>query len=184
VDLSTLGLVAIFALLAAVIYFVFGSFLFGAGYQPAPKASVTAMLDLADVGASDLVYDLGAGTGAIVFRAARERGARTVGVEIDPLRIGILRLRRHLGPSSDRIDLRWGNIFTQDLRPATVIATFLWPDAMIRLRPIFESQLAPGTRVVSHWHPIPGWIAERHAEPERVYLYRVPARAAPPSSAQ
>ena len=183
-DLSTLDLVAIFVLLAGLIYFVFGSFLFGAGYQPAPRASVNAMLELASVGPKDVVYDLGAGTGAIVFRAARERGARTVGVEIDPIRIGILRLRRRLGPAPERIELRWGNIFAQDLRPATVVATFLWPDAMVRLRPLFEAQLAPGTRVVSHWHPIPGWKPEHHDQPTRVYLYRVPARSAAPTVAQ
>jgi ribosomal protein L11 methylase PrmA len=175
VDLSTLGLLLVFVLLAGVIYFVFGSFLFGAGYQPAPRASVNAMLDLAAVGPADLVYDLGAGTGAIVFRAARERGARTVGVEIDPVRIGILRLRRRFGAAPERIELRWGNIFAQDLRPATVVATFLWPDAMVRLRPIFEAQLRPGTRVVSHWHPIPGWTPESHDEAVRVYFYRSPS---------
>jgi SAM-dependent methyltransferase len=174
VDLSTAGLILAFVILAAIGYFVFGSFLFGAGYQPAPRASVTAMLDFAGVGPSDRVYDLGAGTGAIVFRAARERGARTVGVEVEPIRIAILRLRRRFGPHSERIELRWGNIFDQDLRPATVVATFLWPEAMARLRPLYEQQLAPGTRVVSHWHAIPGWTPERYDPAVRVYLYRMP----------
>jgi hypothetical protein len=182
VDLTLIDLAVVFVILAGIVYFVFGSFLFGAGYQPAPSATVTAMLDAAAVGPDDLVYDLGAGTGAIVFRAARERGARTVGIEVEPLRIAILRLRRRWGPAADRIDLRWGNIFQQDLRPATVVTTFLWPEAMVRLRPIFEAQLAPGTRVVSHWHEIPGWTPERYEPSVRVYLYRTPAsrpRAAP-----
>ncbi|MCI4340087.1 MAG: SAM-dependent methyltransferase [Thermoplasmata archaeon] len=172
-DGETLGLV-LFVVLVLIAYFVFASFLFGAGYQPAPRASVTAMLDFAQIGPEDTVYDLGAGTGAVVFRAARERGARTVGIEVEPLRIGILRLRRRLGGAADRIELRWGNIFDQDIRPATVVATFLWPDAMVRLRPIFEAQLRPGTRVVSHWHAIPGWTPERYDPAVRVYLYRVP----------
>ena len=176
-DPGTLLGIVIFVALAVVVYFVFGSFLFGAGYQPAPRASVTAMLDFAQVGPSDRLYDLGAGTGAVVFRAARERGAHAVGVEVEPLRVAILRLRRRRGPARERIDIRWGNIFATDLRPATVVATFLWPEAMIRLRPIFEAQLAPGTRVVSHWHAIPGWTPERHDASVRVYLYRVPARA-------
>jgi ribosomal protein L11 methylase PrmA len=178
VDLSTVGLVVVFLLLGGLTYFVFGSFLFGAGYQPAPRVSVTTMLEFAAVGPTDRLYDLGAGTGAIVFRAARERGARAVAVEIDPTRVGILRLRRRLGPARDRIEVRWGNIFDQDLRSATVVATFLWPDAMIRLRPLFEAQLAPGTRVVSHWHVIPGWTPERRDETVRVYLYRVPPSGA------
>ena len=63
-----------------------------------------------------MVYDLGAGTGAIVFRAARNYHARVVGVEVEPLRYLILRLRRRLGPFADRIDLVWGNLFHLDFR--------------------------------------------------------------------
>ena len=87
-------------------------------------------------------------------------------------------MRGRFGPAADRLELRWGNIFDTDLRSATVVATFLWPEAMVRLRPIFEAQLRPGTRIVSHWHAIPGWTPERHDLAVRVYLYRVPERAA------
>lgn len=167
-----------FAGLVAVVYFVFASFAFGAGYQPAPRAVVTTMLDLAEVGPDDLLYDLGAGTGAIVFRAARDRGARTVAIEVEPLRVAWMRFRRRRGPAADRIEIRRGNLYRQDLRRATVIAVFLWPEAMRRLRPLFEQQLRPGCRVVSHWHEVPGWRAERVDERRRVYLYRWPeARA-------
>jgi SAM-dependent methyltransferase len=158
----------------AAVYFVFASFLYGAGYQPAPRRVVTRMLDEAKVGPEDLVFDLGAGTGAIVFRAARERGARVVAVEIEPLRIGILRLRRRFGGAKERVQIEWGNLFELNFRDATVVFAFLWPGAMERLRPLFEAQLRPGTRVVSHWHPIPGWEAESFDRETRVYLYRRP----------
>jgi predicted RNA methylase len=157
---------------AAVVYFVFASFLAGAGYQPAFPAVVTSMLDLAEVGPSDVVYDPGAGTGAILFRAARERGARTVGIEIEPVRVALLRLRRYLQGPRDRVEVRWMNLFEADYRPATVVAVFLWPEAMRRLQPILEAQLAPGSRVVSHWHEIPGWTPVRVDPRHRVYLYR------------
>ncbi|MCI4351329.1 MAG: methyltransferase domain-containing protein [Thermoplasmata archaeon] len=177
---------ALFALavggLVGAAYFWFASFAFGAGYQPAPRAVVNRMLDEAEVGPSDRVYDLGAGTGAIVFRAARERGASVVGVEVDPLRVAILRLRRRLGGPRDRVDIRWGDMFRLDFRPATVVAVFLWPGAMLRLRGLFESQLQPGTRIVSHWHPVPGWRAASYDDATRVYLYRWPeARRESPS---
>jgi precorrin-6B methylase 2 len=159
---------------AGVVYFVFGSFLFGAGYQPAPRRVVTTMLDRARVGPDDVVFDLGAGTGAIVFRAARERGARVTGVEVEPLRVGILRLRRRFGGPKDRVRIEWGNLFDLNFRDATVVFAFLWPGAMERLRPVFEAQLRPGARVVSHWHPVPGWEAESFDRETRVYLYRRP----------
>ena len=159
---------------AVVVYFVFASFAFGAGYQPAPARVVRTMLERAEVGPGDLLYDLGAGTGAIVFRAAREHGARVVGVEVEPVRVAILRLRRWWGGPRDRVTVRWGNLFALDFREASVVAMFLWPAAMERLRPTLEAQLRPGSRIVSHWHPVPGWTPESVDPPTRVYLYRRP----------
>ncbi|MGI0130778.1 MAG: SAM-dependent methyltransferase [Thermoplasmata archaeon] len=162
-------------LVAVVGYFVFASFAFGAGYQPTPRRSVEAMLRLAEVGPRDTVYDLGAGTGAIVFRAARTYRARVVGVEVEPIRVAILRGRRSLGPFADRITIRWGNFFALDFHHATVVSAFLWPGAMARLRPKLEAELPPNARIVSHCHPIVGWTPEAYDAETDVYLYRRPA---------
>jgi SAM-dependent methyltransferase len=162
----------------AVGYFVFASFAFGAGYQPTPRASVEMMLRFAEVSPRDTVYDLGAGTGAIVFRAARTYRARVLGVEVEPIRMLILRLRRRFGPFGDRISLRWGNLFRLDFREATVVTAFLWPGAMARLRPKFESELPHGARIVSHCHKVPGWTPLRYDRETDVYLYRWPDSAA------
>ena len=168
--------IAIGLIVAAAIvgYFVLASFAFGAGYQPTPRRVVETMLRLAEVGPRDTVYDLGAGTGAIVFRAARTYRARVVGVEVDPIRVLILRVRRRFGAAADRITIRWGNLFDLDFRTASVVTTFLWPGAMRRLRPQFEAQLADGARVVSYYHPVIGWTPESHDVETQVYLYRWP----------
>lgn len=169
----------------AVAYFVFASFAFGAGYEPTPGRAARRMLEFAEVGPTDTVYDLGAGTGALVFRAARGCGARVVGIEVEPIRVLILRLRRRLGAGSDRITIHWGDLFRLDFRPATVVTAFLWPGAMERLRPKFERELAAGARVVSHCHPIRGWAPDRYDRATDVYLYRWPAAAeAPPAAAR
>ncbi len=176
-----LGIAAAVLLLAAVVlvlYFVFGSFLFGAGYQPTPASAVASMLGLAHVGPGDVLYDLGAGTGAIVFRAAEDFGARVVGVKVEPIRMAWLRWRRRRSPARDRIELRRGNIFRVDLREATVVALFLWPGAMARLRPLLTAQLRPGSRVVSHYHPLPDAVPAAVDAANRVYLYVWPQRAA------
>ncbi len=155
----------------AAFYFVFGSFLYGAGYQPTFRSSVLRMLDLARVGPGDCLYDLGAGTGAILFRAARRHHARVVGVEIEPFRYLILELRRLVGGPRDQVRILWKNLFDIDLSEATVVALFLWPEAMRRLRPKLEAELRPGTRVVSHWHEMPGWRPREYDPRTRVYLY-------------
>jgi SAM-dependent methyltransferase len=175
-DVLILALVA----LALAAYFLFASFVYGAGYQPTPRAVVDRMLDRAKVGPDDTLYDLGAGTGAILFRAARTRGARAVGVEVEPIRVAILRLRRAVGGPRDRVEIRWGNLYDMDFRAATVVALFLWPQAMERLRPRLEAQLREGARVVSHWHTVPGWTPESVDRAEHVYLYRWPPPELPP----
>jgi hypothetical protein len=81
-------------------------------------------------------------------------------------------LRRRLSSARSRIEIRWGNANRLDLAPATVITTFLWPKAMEELRPRFETMLSPGTRLVSHWHRVPGWVVEKEDPELRVYLYR------------
>jgi SAM-dependent methyltransferase len=168
----------IFGAIAATAYFVFASFAFGAGYQPTPRRSVETMLRLAEVGPRDTVYDLGAGTGAIVFRAARTYRARVVGVEVEPIRVAILRLRRRAGPFADRVTIRWGNLFALDFREATVVTAFLWPAAMARLRPKLEAELPAGARVVSHCHEISGWKPEVYDPQTDVYFYRRPSPGA------
>ena len=174
-DLELALAVGLLILAVGMAYFVFASFLFGAGYEPTPRRAVETMLRLGEVGPNDQLYDLGAGTGAIVFRAARTYRARVVGVEVEPLRYLVLKLRRSLGPFADRITLRWGNLFDLEFRDATVITAFLWPGAMARLRPKLEAELPDGARVVSHCHPIQGWIPETHDAATDVYLYRWPA---------
>jgi SAM-dependent methyltransferase len=168
------GLTIVLAALALVAYFVYASFAFGAGYQPTPRRAVQTMLRWAEIGPDDVVYDLGAGTGAIVFRAARIYRARVIGVEVEPLRFLVLLLRRRFGAFGDRIQFIWGNLFHLDFREATVVTAFLWPGAMERLRPKFEAELRPGARVVSHCHKVPGWTPTKYDPSTDVYLYRWP----------
>jgi hypothetical protein len=157
-----------------VAYFWLVSFLFGAGYQGAPRKSVEVMFRFAQVRPGDTLYELGAGVGAIAFPAARKYGADVVAVEIEPLRVLIMRLRRATGPAADRIRLLRGNMFALDFRPATVVTAFLWPGAMARLRPKLEKELRPGTRVLSRCHPILGWTPARYDPDSDVYLYQWP----------
>lgn len=169
-----LVVLGLFLLAGAIAYFVFASFVFGAGYQPTPRAVVESMLSLAELRPGESLIDLGAGTGAIVFRAARHHGAMAVGVEVEPLRVAILRGRRWVGGPRDRVRIQWGNLFGTDLRGASVVTCFLWPGAMEKLRSKFERELPEGARVVSYWHAMPGWTPDRTVPRLRVYLYRRP----------
>jgi len=172
-----IGGALLFAFAGIVAYFWMSSFLFGAGYQGAPRRSVEAMIRLSQLSSQDYLFELGAGLGAVTFPAAREKAARVRAVEIEPLRYLVLRMRRALGPAADRIEIRRENMFAVDLREATVISAFLWPGAMARLRPKFERELRPGVRVVSRCHKIPTWTPAEYDATADVYLYRWPEAA-------
>lgn len=153
-------------------------------YEPSPDVVVRAMLDVAKVGPDDVVYDLGSGDGRIVIAAAKFYGARSVGVDLDPQRIAEAQENARRAGVADRVTFIQGDLFKADLTPATVITMFLWPDVNMRLRPTLMS-LAPGTRIVSHWHNLGDWQPQQTLQvrvPQRthaVYYWVVPPKQAP-----
>jgi SAM-dependent methyltransferase len=147
-------------------------------YEPTSPEVVEAMLDLAGVKAGDVVYDLGCGDGRIVVAAAK-RGARAIGVDLDPQRIAEARENARKAGVADRVELRVEDLFQTDVRDATVVMLYLWPKVNLRLRPRLVEQLRPGARVVSHSHDMGTWIPERKivAGGHPVYLWTITARA-------
>jgi SAM-dependent methyltransferase len=137
-------------------------------YEPSPMSVVQAMMDLAAVKAGDVVYDLGCGDGRIVIAAA-ELGARAVCVDIDPLRIAEAQENARKAGVAERVEFRHENLFDTDLRPASVVMLFLSPDFNKALRPRLQSELRPGSRVVSHWHRMGDWKPQKtvHVRHER-----------------
>ncbi|WP_198320667.1 SAM-dependent methyltransferase [Azohydromonas aeria] len=119
-------------------------------YVPTPMAVVNKMLDLGRVRGGDLLYDLGCGDGRIVVTAAKERGARGVGIDIDPRRIAEAQVRARDAGVEDRVDFRVGDLFETDFSQATVVTLYLLPRINQQLRPQLWRQLRLGTRVVSH----------------------------------
>jgi len=122
-----------------------------------PLVVVNEMLRLGAVTADDVVYDLGSGDGRIVIAAARDRGARGVGFEIDPALVAqAVERARRLG-LADRVTFRQDDLFQADLREATVVTLYLSPGLNHRLRPKLLSELRPGSRVVSHSFDMGDW---------------------------
>ncbi|MGH7349641.1 MAG: SAM-dependent methyltransferase [Candidatus Rokuibacteriota bacterium] len=141
---------------------------------------VNTMLTLAGVTRDDVVYDLGCGDGRIVIAAAREFGARGVGVDLDPQRIREAQANAARAGVADRVTFRVEDVFATDIQDATVVTLFLSPDLNARLRPKLTSQLKPGTRIVSHRYGIGDWVPEKtrtvsvSETRNHVFLWRVP----------
>jgi len=150
-------------------------------YVQTPDRVVEAMLSLADVGRDDVVYDLGSGDGRIVIAAARWRGARGVGIEIDPELVGQARRDAARAGVADRARFETGDLFAADLRDATVVTLYLSPELNARLRPRLLAQLRPGSRIVSHQFGMGDWEVARSVRltidgrDHLVYLWVVPS---------
>jgi cyclopropane fatty-acyl-phospholipid synthase-like methyltransferase len=132
-----------------------------APYVSTPQPVVKAMLRLAQVRPGDMVYDLGCGDGRIVIAAARDFGARGVGIDIDPRRIEEANAAARSAGVSDRVRFSVQDLFKTDFSEATVMALYLYPELNAKLLPKMRSELKPGARVVSHRFRIGDWAPDR-----------------------
>lgn len=150
-----------------------------------PPEVIRAMLELAEVGPEDLVYDLGSGDGRIVLTAARDFGARAVGIEIDVGLVARARGRAEEAGLAGNVEFRRGDLFEADLGEASVVTLYLLPTVNRRLRPLLLDDLPPGSRVVSHRWDMGDWKPDAEIRvpranggpPARVVSWVIPASA-------
>lgn len=145
-------------------------------WVPTPSAVVDAMLKLADVQPTDVVYDLGCGDGVIVATAAQKYGARAVGIDIDPQRVKEATERAQKMGVSDKVEIRQGDLFEADIKDATVVTLYLLQSLNIKLMPKLQKELKPGTRIVSQSFSMgEAWPADKQIEVNgyNVYMWTV-----------
>ena len=155
-------------------------------FVTSPHPVTMAMLKLARVQASDVVLDLGSGDGRIVIAAARQFGARGVGVELSPQLVQTSRDNALRAGVAGRTQFIVQDLFETDLAQASVITMYLLPEVNLQLRPKLLA-LRPGTRIVSHdwdmgdWQPDRTVVVDAPDKPvglekkSRVHLWVVPA---------
>jgi len=152
-----------------------------APFVPTPMKVVAKMLQLAAVTSADTVIDIGCGDGRIVIAAAKDYGARGVGIDLDPSLIVKSEENATQAGVADRVEFRREDATKADLSAATVVTMYLLPHGTLIITPVLEAQLKPGTRVVCHGFPIHEWqdrlieAAEVRGEDgklHKVFLYR------------
>ncbi|HAK54484.1 MAG: methyltransferase domain-containing protein [Vicinamibacterales bacterium] len=157
-----------------------------APYVPTPQEVVDRMLQLAEVGPDDVVYDLGSGDGRIPISAARDYGARGVGVDIDPERVAEANANARREGVSDRVSFILGDAMATDVSDATVVTLYLLSSSNLKLRPILTNQLAAGARIVSHAFSMGDWEADSvetfndsRGNPRTLYFWRFDGQPRP-----
>ena len=150
-------------------------------FAPTPQDVVAVMLDAAHVGQNDTVVDLGSGDGRIAITAAKEYGAKAVGYEIDPDLVHTSKQRARQEGVSTLVEIKEQDMYTADLGDARVVAVFLYPVVLQKLKSKF-AEMKPGSWIVSHHYEIPDTEPTRvvtvnsneTGDDHRVLLYRTP----------
>jgi len=155
-------------------------------YVPTTEEAVKAMLKLADVKKTDVVYDLGCGDGRIVIAAAKDFGAHGVGIDINPVRIGEAKENARKAGVERLVRFEENDLFQADIHGASVVTIFLLSEINLKLRPKLLRELQPGTRLVSNTFDMGDWkpdkqatVGEEYQEDflsHRLFLWLVPAR--------
>ena len=160
-------------------------------YVPSPQSVVADMLKVAGIGPADFVIDLGSGDGRIVLTAAKVYGARGFGVEIQD---NLVRLSNEAAKNqglTDRVKFVKQDLFKTDISQATVLTMYLLPNTVNMLSEKLQTELKPGTRIISHDYSLTGWTAADTKQFDLedkvkisgvtttiIFLYVVPARVA------
>jgi hypothetical protein len=154
-----------------------------APFVPTPLPIVRRMLEMARVGPDDVVYDLGCGDGRMIIEAAKGRLARGVGIDIDPQLIAECKADAERAGVSNRTRFICMDAMKVHVTEATVLALYLLPESLEGLKSVFEKELRPGTRIVSHNYRIPGWDERlvsqevqpgESGRPHKIFLYVIP----------
>jgi len=131
-----------------------------APFVATPQNVVDRMLQLAQVGPNDVVYDLGSGDGRLVITAAKRYGAHGMGVDFDLNLVKESMANAQKAGVEDLVDFRQGDAMTVDVSPATVVTLYLLTSSNLRLRPILTKALRPGARIVSHQFGMGDWTPQ------------------------
>lgn len=145
----------------------------GVPWVPTRAARIRRALQLAHLQPGETLYDLGAGDGRVLLLAAREFGAKGIGIEIGPLQWALGWLRSFFNGSGPMVRMRCGNFYKADLRDADVVFVYLTSSQTSRLAKKLERELRPGARVVSIAADIPDWQPSQVDRESVIFLYKM-----------
>jgi SAM-dependent methyltransferase len=146
----------------------------GLPWRPTEFGRILKALQLAQLQPGELLYDLGSGDGRVLVLAARQFQARAVGIEISRLHCLVSRFFAWNSRVNKQVSIIQADFYTADLHNADVVFAYMTSRQVARLRPHLESQLRPGTRVVTISFDLDGWEPQQIDRNELIFLYRMP----------
>jgi hypothetical protein len=148
--------------------------LYGLPPVPTKPERIRKALHLVNLQPNEILYDLGAGDGRVLLIAARDFGAKAVGIEAGPIQCALIWLRTLASGFGSQIKVKWQNFYKADLHDADVVFVYATSKEVTKLAPHLEKQLKKGTRLVSISADFPEWEPSRMDEYELIFVYDMP----------
>jgi ribosomal protein L11 methylase PrmA len=150
--------------------------MYGLPSRPTNPNRVRKALKLANLKPDEVLYDLGSGDGRVLIIAAREFGAKAVGVEIGPVQRAFSLLKVLYNGVSDRVRVEAGNFYKSDVRAADVVFIYATSTEVAKLASHLETQMKPGSRVISISADFPEWEPSLFDEQGLIFVYEMPPK--------
>jgi len=148
--------------------------LYGLPPVPTRPERIGHALKLANLQPEETLYDLGAGDGRVLLIAARDFGAKALGIEIGPIQCALVWLRAMASGLGSRIQIRWGDFYKADLREADVVFVYATSKEVTKLAPHLETQMKKGARLASISADFSEWEPAIVDEHDLIFIYEMP----------
>jgi SAM-dependent methyltransferase len=150
--------------------------LYGLPPVPTKPERIRKALKLGKLQPNEVLYDLGAGDGRVLLIAARDFGAKAVGLEIGPIQCALIWLRATASGMGEKIQVRWENFYKADLKEADVVFVYATSKEIAKLAPHLEKQMKLGARLVSISADFSEWEPQEFDERDLIFVYEMPPR--------
>lgn len=150
--------------------------LYGLPPVPTKPERIQKALRLANLQPNETLYDLGAGDGRVLMIAARDFGAKAIGIEIGPIQCALIWLRAVVSGMGNRIAVRWGNFYQADIRNGDVVFVYATSKEIMKLAPHLERQMKPGSRLVSISADFAEWEPHEFDDQDLIFVYEMPPK--------
>lgn len=148
--------------------------LYGLPLVSTKPGRIRKALRLANLRRNEVLYDLGAGEGRVLLIAAREFGAKAVGIEVGPVQCALIWLRVIAGGFGDQIQVKWADFYKADLHAADVVFVYATSNEIGKLSSHLEKQMKPGARLVSISADFPEWEPLVFDNHDLIFVYQMP----------
>jgi len=163
-------------LFLAILLWILVPALYGLPPVPTKPGRIIKALKLANLHPDEVLYDLGAGDGRVLLIAAREFGAKAVGLEIGPIQCALIWLRAVASGFGNKIEVRWENFYKANLKDADVVFVYATSKEVMKLAPHLERQMKRGARLVSISADFPEWEPQEFDDRDLIFVYEMPPR--------